>query len=860
MKGSADKLLKLAPLRDQHADVLSLVGRAMFMRYLIDRSILDRRSAGSYGLSKDPRDCFSDAIAASKSCDWLDATFNGSMLPLWDCEYERGFRELERSSPEAFKQLSNILYHADHGQLTFEDQWKDLDFTQVPAGLLSEVYEDFAHTYFRREAKKSSVHYTPRYIAEFMVDQAFEGLRGMHLDEARVLDPAAGAGIFLVLALKRLVSERWERTQKRPGSEEIRSIMYSQIAGLDINEHATKLAALSLYLTVLELDPEEVEISKLKFKKPLVGSCLHVVSGSSREDRGYPEAGALLGSIDKENCPPGLEGSFDLVIGNPPWRAWSGVAGKHANESASRIIRHIASKRSDSLSEIAEGYDNPDNNPDLPFVWRAMEWGKPNAQIAFALNSRILFRQAFGGLPAREALFRNVKITGIVNASALRTCPRIWPKNTAPFCLLFAKNVLPERTSSFYFVNPYIESSLSKQGRFRIDFTNSEVVGNETVLEHRYALKTLFKGGSLDLAIIKSMYESAQCTVKEYWNALGLRVYHGNGYQDAGGKYESPKWMRSLKNLSRTTRTEQKFTLNHAALPTFAHERLTYPRRKQIYTGPLVLVPKSFAPDRERGEILFTDHDVVYSESYFGFSGGAGELAPDLTRYLYLIAYSKLFRYFVLMTSAKFGVEREIMFKEDIERFPLIPMAKLGKKAQKQVFRLAEEIRDGACPWGDVDSLVYSIYGLSRWDQTVVEDALKVSWPSTGAARTFETPANAQERREFLRELDSTLKDFFSLTDDSPQVKLIDNRWGSWRVIRIGSGCSGADGGMLDILRRLRRTASDVGATCAFYPSSERCLYVGLLDQRRFWTRTKARQVGLTIVRRFSDDVFPAVA
>lgn len=74
---------KLAPL-----DVLSLAGRALFWRFLVDRDIVcdedlendcawwSRRNA------PDRLDAFENAENAAQTSAWLDRTFNGDFLPL----------------------------------------------------------------------------------------------------------------------------------------------------------------------------------------------------------------------------------------------------------------------------------------------------------------------------------------------------------------------------------------------------------------------------------------------------------------------------------------------------------------------------------------------------------------------------------------------------------------------------------------------------------------------------------------------------------------------------------------------------------------------------------------------------------
>src|SRR5256885_6524634 len=100
-----------------------------------------------------------------------------------------------------------------------------------------------------------------------MVDEAFAAVTTP--STAKVLDGACGAGIFLVLAYRRLVRERWLHDEERPKTSVIQEILYSQIRGFDISESALRLAALGLYITAIELNASPRPPQALKFPRNL---------------------------------------------------------------------------------------------------------------------------------------------------------------------------------------------------------------------------------------------------------------------------------------------------------------------------------------------------------------------------------------------------------------------------------------------------------------------------------------------------------------------------------------------------------------------------------------------------------------
>jgi hypothetical protein len=215
-------------------DVLSTTGRALFFRFLVDRRIvLESELAEICPGAVDLRDTFSNPTKAAATSAWLDETFNGDLLPLVSdlsadasssCRL-RTYREYykmaeEKAAGHLFRHLEAILRGWKNvGQATFqlrlfEVDWDDLDFAHIPIGVLSQVYESFSHQWDEELAQETSVHYTPRHLAKILVDEAFSGIADPA--EAVVLDPACGAGVFLVLAFRRLVHEYWKTRDTRP--------------------------------------------------------------------------------------------------------------------------------------------------------------------------------------------------------------------------------------------------------------------------------------------------------------------------------------------------------------------------------------------------------------------------------------------------------------------------------------------------------------------------------------------------------------------------------------------------------------------------------------------------------------------
>lgn len=838
LKEGADRLAELLG----PANVLSLLGRALFFRFLCDRNIVTERDTKSIApKASSLLNCFDNLENAHATSQWLDQTFNGDFLPLDDGGSLAFFDMIaQRSSDSVFFHLNAIAQRFKPiGKEAYQTRWSNFDFAHVPVGLLSQVYEAFCWKWEHRSAKETSVYYTPRRIAAILVDEAFDGLHKAH--EARVLDPACGAGVFLVLAFRRLYRERWKATE-RPDTKAIRKILDSQLTGFDISTSALKLTALALYLTAIELDPIPIPPEKLKFNQ-LNGK---VLFNHRRRDNDAAD-GPVIGSLGK-HVGSRFDGQYDLVLSNPPWTSLSKEHHLLAAEYTS-ASQAIIQRKDEAV--MAKNYQNPDFAPDLPILWKSTEWCKLGGRIAMALPARILLKQEDIPSRARETMFRLIEVTGIINGSNLSDT-EVWPEMNQPFLLFFARNNRPKDNHVIRFVTPQYDKVLNRKGEVRIDSKSAHSVEVAATFDEPWLWKALTIGTPLDVEVIRKIRSAKGSPLDKYWRR-DLGLMNGNGYQVAKGqKQKDASFLLNLPDLNSSKKF--RFEVRPDQLPLFQRRTLVRPRRRQIYSAPLVLVNVTPGEHREEGRALLSFTDIAYNESFNGYSAAGLENGELLVRYLHLFVHSNIWSHYTLMVSAEFGAERRKFQKGDLDNFPIIPISSLSFDQLQTLKKLSNRLtQNDLSVFSEIDTFFGGLYGLDDLDIEVINDTLHVELPFNDARReACRAPSNS-EIETFRRRLESILRPFFKVLGKEPEVlmwKPDDNflqeesPFGVVLISERARTTTGPDALFRDVILRL---ADDTGAT-RIIQHIEDGLLVGILRQYRYWTPSRARLLGADVV------------
>lgn len=301
-------------IKDAHA----FIGRVLFLCYLLDRSIV---SVGEPGRVRTGTMLLAEMLERQspdsginylyKLFGDLKDQFNGNMFDQ-DLDAERLLIR-----PSHFKVLTLFLGGHDVGTGQRAMGFWPYNFKMIPVETISAIYQDFLATEDPEHQHQHGAYYTPRFLAEMVVDVAVRD-KPESFDWS-FLDPACGSGIFLVILFNRLANH-WIHAQPGPidyavKAEALQKILARQIRGVDKLETACRIACFSLYLAYLDFfDPPDIRAHIDRTGRPLP-KLLNLADDPNRPQAEIPVI--HKGDFFDEETLAGE--AFDCIIGNPPW-------------------------------------------------------------------------------------------------------------------------------------------------------------------------------------------------------------------------------------------------------------------------------------------------------------------------------------------------------------------------------------------------------------------------------------------------------------------------------------------------------------------------------------------------------------
>jgi len=722
----------------------ALIGRSIFIRYLEDRKILRKnyfeKVAGTrkewvallnspsvgVGIDLSRKGIFYPRVLANKEFTYalfkrLANDFNGDMFPE-DVDEEGAI------TPDHLKLIQNLLY-GDAGidkKLFFYSYQFDI----IPLDLISSIYEEFYHSTVVKDEKKSKARqdgafYTPPVLAEFVLSRVLTS--EVLAKKPRVLDPACGSGIFLVEAFRRIVRHQWRETGKLPSFGDLKTILNDQIAGIEVNLEAARVAAFSLYLALLHyLDPPDIfqqiemgnRLPNLVASDQNTPNHFHCLLPQNAFDTALIDANSLW----KERFGPGCA---DVVVGNPPW----GDPGKKADE--------ITKARQKVLLNWCKDNDKPigDNEPSQAFLWRAYDLSREDASVGMLVSAGVLFKHSPKTKLFRNKLFSSVALEEVFNFSHVRKF--FFKEAISPFLLLKLRKSTEIECDTRYWAAKQIRNISKIQA---ITFSKYDLhVLNWNDIQSPTIWKQLWFGNSADKDFIKVLSRH-----KPLISVIDREV-SGQGFKVAA-KDKIAESLKVYRNLSLTS-----FNRYDSLVFTFPPDRVERFGVLDVYSGNRLLVQRGINESHfEQGRIIarFEIEPFCFTNALNGLkliSQNEWEYRTILG-----ILWSSFSRYYFFMTASNWGLwHHEIHLDDELLQLPIV-LSKSNPTTAKtieivdklrnyhpqkrDVFHqdgtLEEEIEAQRRQWErELDEAVFDLYGLNDEQRDLIRDCCEVTLP-----------------------------------------------------------------------------------------------------------------------------------
>ena len=265
-------------------------------------------------------------------------------------------------------------------------------------------------------------------------------------------------------------------------------------------------------------------------------------------------------------------------------------------------------------------------------------------------------------------------------------------------------------------------------------------------------------------------------------------------------------------------------------------------------------MPQTPGQTRDRPKAYLSEkHAIAFSKSFYGYSTEGHDNPNGLAQLLYLVVHSQLWHHHYLTHSSRIGASYRTFLKEDLDNFPFPNPKVLTASQWRHVNRLAEELcGDDDKLWEEVDELVFDLYGLNSHDATVIGDTVRFGAPYRSARLPAERPPQPADVDAFCRYIVDMIQPFVKGTHAelcAAEITEQSEAWRSpWRFVSLtlhGTPVEISPAFLSSAMQEANRTAAS--RIVMVLPKGG--LFIGLLNQLRFWSQSRARLCGLHIVR-----------
>lgn len=641
--------------KDNRQIANNLIGRLIFVRYLIDRNVKlnfkyidDNNQRADFENVIQQKDKLYSLFEFLKSPD----KFNGDLFPFHNNSIEEEKQLIKDNHLKILHELFlGEKIEEDKKQYSLASLFNIYDFNIIPVELISNIYERFIG---KEQQKKGGAFYTPPFLVDYVLKHTIEPHLEKHTT-CKVLDPSCGSGIFLVETLRKIIEkniregnlkkldvlENEAKTKKnslktliKKNDKKLIEIVENNIFGIDKDPNAVTIAIFSIYITILDYkEPREIE----NFKLPeLIDNNFFIKNFFDTE----------LDKIFEKF-------RLDFIIGNPPW----------GSVKDDPLHKDFVDKHKNKISryQIAQS-----------FSLRVQSFTSEYTKCALVLPSLLLYNNTKSAVNFRKHIIQNYEINRVLELSSVRKL--VFEGGKQPATIIFfkidAKKDHSKNIVHYISLKPNKFFNLFKI--IAIEKLDYKKIYQE-VFEKDFAWKAFLYGNILDYKFLDRVHEGEYTNLKQF--VKDKKLVFGTGYvlSETNAEFDADVL------LEKPLMNEKKllpFYTTRSALKTFSE---TYPDIKkvdhtgypEIYLNPHIIIRQGV---NKRVIASLLDYDAVFPKALFGIHS-----QKDKKIITFLSSYfsSSFTSYLLFNIAPRWGVERDVIDKKNFEALP-IPELKSG--------------------------------------------------------------------------------------------------------------------------------------------------------------------------------------
>ena len=621
----------------------ALIGKYVYIRYLRDRKILSLQWLEENDIDIDSvlgRGTTLEGLRRLVTA--LDERFNGHIFPLPLSGEKAPTDQQVTLVASAFKGDD-----PESGQMPLFDLY---DFSYIPVETLSAIYEQFLHS--QGKGKKIGAVYTPEHLADYLLAELNHTKpleRGM-----KVLDPCCGSGIFLVLAYRKLIEmELRKRPDHKLRPTELRELLTESIFGVERNAEACYVAELSLILTMLHyISPPELHRNP-RFKFPVLHNSQIFEADFFDDSSAFWQKGQR----------------FDWIIGNPPW-----IEPVRADEEERAVLSWINDKENRQKQPVAG------NRVAEAFSWRVTDLLSDNGYTGLVLPATSLFNHE--SKKYRQKFFKQHKVQRVTNFTNLAYVLFGGRGESPALTITYGKAPLGQEKDAIVHYGPFminqVLSKSSKRETWVLTINENEistVTAEEAEIGEAVPWKLALWGSYRDKKALQRLQRLFVTSLQDLEQTRGWRLHHGVELKESpvsgrvvGYKIEAVPELKGYKFFDAKTmiRSGRRFSIPSQAFQRIPDE-LCFIRKRG---------GRSSLDEGTSASLILNIAYSVFSDQRFVLRAPDKRLSAsvedaDELRALSVFLSSSLARYFLFFHSPAWGVDRNRIYKRDVEQIPV---------------------------------------------------------------------------------------------------------------------------------------------------------------------------------------------